>query len=264
MKEGYLRTFDPIREDYVFFETHSTEAENDLQAYACHLRGIGGQDGRIRMLDFGGGTGSFTRSFLQRAGWDRAKLELTVVEPGEKAREEALETLRELTDHPIVHFPTLPTDLRTGFDLVLANHVLYYVPDLARTIAQLSRCCEPNGKVLTAMAGNENTMVQCWAAGFGLVGEPIPYHLAEDLRAVLETMGLAYRREKVSFTIAFPDSSENRTKMLRFLFGDQLARLPQASLLQFFDAYAEGGWIRMDTGHDLFVVACSNELVEAI
>lgn len=33
-------SFDPILEDYAFFESHSTEAEADLLAYTAHLTDI--------------------------------------------------------------------------------------------------------------------------------------------------------------------------------------------------------------------------------
>ena len=69
MKNNPKTAFDPFLDDYAYFEVHATEAQNDLEAYAAHLSGI--EDGKmpIRMLDFGSGTGSFTRLFLKQAGW---------------------------------------------------------------------------------------------------------------------------------------------------------------------------------------------------
>ena len=248
------KTFDPILDDYAFFETHSTEAENDLRAYAAHLTEINKENGRIRMLDFGSGTGSFTSAFLGQTGWLPGNLELWLIEPGEKSREQALKTLVPFTTQPILHFPALPPNLSVGFELILTNHVLYYVSDLAQTIEQLSGHLNPGGRWLNSMAGMENTLIQCWAAGFGLIGETIPYHTAEDFQAVLDQMKLSYQRESVAFTIVFPDSIENRLKILRFLFGKQLTDIPQAPLLQFFDPYLEAGEIRIDTQHYLYVV----------
>jgi len=65
---------------------------------------------------------------------------------------------------------------------------------------------------------------------------------------------LTYQRESVAFTIAFPDSTENRLKILRFLFGKLLIALPQAPLLQFFDPYVEAGEIRIDTCHYFYII----------
>jgi hypothetical protein len=133
------KSFDPILGDYAFFEAHSTEAARDLEAYAGHLQGFADTHSFIRMLDFGGGTGSFTSAFLRRAAWSPDHLFLTLVEPGEQARQEALKALRPFTTHPMAHFPALPENLDPGFDLILANHVLYYVSGLTRTIDRLLR-----------------------------------------------------------------------------------------------------------------------------
>jgi SAM-dependent methyltransferase len=249
-----IKSFDPILEDYAFFEAHSTEAERDLVTYAGHLQGFADTHPFIRMLDFGGGTGSFTSAFLRRAAWSPDHLFLTLVEPGEQARQKALKTLRPFTIHPIAHFPALPEKLDPGFDLILANHVLYYVSDLLQTIDRLSRCLKPGGKCLIVMSGTENALVRCWAHGFGLNGKDIPFYAGNDLQSVLDELKLHYLRQRVDFTIAFPDAPENRLKILRFLFGEHLSALPQTPLLHFFDPYARDGEIRIDTCHYLYVM----------
>lgn len=248
-------SFDPILGDYAFFEAHSTEAEMDLRAYKHHLHAVSGRKGFIRMLDFGAGTGSFTSRLLRQAAWDTATLKLTLVEPGEHARKSALQNLRPFSDHSIAHYPDLPARLTDRFDFILANHVFYYVSNLAGTLEKLRHYCRPSGLFLIAMAGFENALIQCWVTGFGLAGKPIPFHTAEDLQRSLENTGFAYKRERVPYTIAFPDSTENRLKILRFLFGQQLAGMPQPALLNFFDQYAQAGKIRIETSHELYEIS---------
>lgn len=162
-----IENFDPILDDYAFFEAHSTEAEADLDAYKRHLNGVLGNSGLFRMLDFGCGAGSFTDRLLRQSASDPASIELTLVEPGAQARERAVQALRPYSKHAIAHFPELPAGLTTRFDFILANHVLYFVPDLTRTLRQLSRHVLPTGRFLVAMAGTENALIRCWAAGFG-------------------------------------------------------------------------------------------------
>ncbi len=254
MKENYHKTFDPILEDYAFFENHSTEAQRDLNAYALHLHQLSDEPDQIRMLDFGSGNGSFTATFLQQQNWAPSKLELVLVEPGEKSRAKAINTLGLYSANPIQHYAQLPRDFDMNFDLILCNHVLYYVSDLDQTICQLNRCLKPNGKWLMAMAGMENALIRCWEYGFSLIGEEVPFYTGEDLKHALERKGLNYQQESVSFTIAFRDTKENRLKILRFLFGTQLYSLSFTSLLKFFDSYEDDGAIKINTRHSLFVV----------
>ncbi len=47
------KDFAPLRADYAFFETHATEAAEDLRAYAAHVRDLTAGAGPVRMLDFG-------------------------------------------------------------------------------------------------------------------------------------------------------------------------------------------------------------------
>lgn len=249
-----IENFDPILDDYAFFEAHSTEAEADLDAYKRHLNGVLGNSGLFRMLDFGCGAGSFTDRLLRQSASDPASIELTLVEPGAQARERAVQALRPYSKHAIAHFPELPAGLTTRFDFILANHVLYFVPDLTRTLRQLSRHVLPTGRFLVAMAGTENALIRCWAAGFGYIGEPIPYNISEDVEKALNQLGLVCQKEWIPYSIEFPDSDENRLKILRFLFGRPFVDLHWGPLLRFFDQYAISGKIKIETGHDLYVI----------
>ncbi|MBK8969592.1 MAG: class I SAM-dependent methyltransferase [Saprospiraceae bacterium] len=243
--------FDPILDDYAFFEAHSTEAEADLKAYAAYLPHL---DSPVHLLDFGCGTGSFTRLFLQQTNWPPNGLELTLVEPGDKARSKAAETLQPFSGHSIRHFAALPDTLERPCDLVLANHVLYFVPDLAHTIHALHSRLRPGGKLLTAMAGSENALIQCWELGFGLLDLDVPYFSGNNMPGVLDQLELTWRREATNFVINFPDTPENRLKILRFLFGVHLANFPQAPLLAFFDPYRQNGDIWIETSHFVYAI----------
>lgn len=61
-------------------------------------------------------------------------------------------------------------------------------------------------------------------------------------------------RQRVDFTIDFPDTTENCMRILRFLFGEQLPAFPQEPLLRFFRPYADAGQIRIDTCHYLYAI----------
>ncbi len=254
MNDFSKSAFDPILDDYAFFEAHSTEAEADLKAYAAYLPLLGSNGRAVHMLDFGCGTGSFTRLFLQQTNWSPARLELTLMEPGDKALAKAVETLQPFSKHSIRLYTALPDTLERRCDLVLANHVLYYVPDLAQTIDALFRRLRPGGKLLAAMAGSENVLIQCWELGFGLLNLDVPYFTGNDMPGALDQLGLNWRREAVNFLINFPDTPENRLKILRFLFGPRLTDFPQAPLLGFFDPYRRNSEIWVETAHFVYSI----------
>src|SRR5215475_2884278 len=100
MTNNPAKDFGPIADDYAFFETHATEPENDARAYVENLAGLVPKEGPICLLDFGCGSGNFTARFLQEAGWPPARLRLTLVEPVESARRQAVARLAHYTEHP--------------------------------------------------------------------------------------------------------------------------------------------------------------------
>src|SRR5262249_38220835 len=131
MSKNPAKDFGPIADDYAFFETHATEAANDAQAYVERLAGLVALAGPIPLLDLGRGSGSFAARFLDGAGGPGGRLRLTLVEPVETARRQAVARTAGYSDHPAVDSATLPGGTTSTFEVVLANHSLYYVPGLA-------------------------------------------------------------------------------------------------------------------------------------
>ena len=248
------KDFSPIAGDYDFFMAHATEAENDLRDYQPHLQRFGRDESPIRMLDFGCGAGEFTDQFLRRAAWPSEQLRLTLVEPVEEQRRQAAEFLRDYTAAPIEHSAQLAAEAVGAFDLIVINHVLYYVADLGETMSRLVAALAPGGLLLTAMAGRDNALFPFWERGFAHLGEPIPYWVAEDLEAALRQQEVPFRQERSEYVLAFPDTEDNRLKILRFLCADHLADMPVAELLAMFDAHAQGGQIEIHTHSRHFVI----------
>jgi trans-aconitate 2-methyltransferase len=248
------KDFAPIQDEYDFFATHSTEADADLDAYVERLRSFGLPAGPIRMLDFGCGPGSFTARFLKRVGWRGDRLELALVEPSSAYRRQAVERLTPLTARPVRAWDELPAESVRGLDLVLSNHVLYYVPELEVALGRIVRTLGENGLFLTAIAGRDNALVDLWFRGFPLIGRPVPYHTAEAVEAALSRLGRPFERQEVRYNVSFPDTEENRVKILRFLFGKHLEVLPRTEILAFFDPYAVAGRIEMHTGNRQYYV----------
>jgi SAM-dependent methyltransferase len=261
MGEQAQKNFGLITDDYSFFEQHATEAAADARTYVARLGDVSAGGGVIRMLDFGCGSGTFTERLLrelvsrgQWAGDSREWLRLTLVEPVESVRREAVERLAGFSGAPIVDSATLPADAAGGFEFVLANHVLYYVDDVRRSVAALVGAVAPGGMMATAIAGRANALIEIWIAAFGMIGREVPYHTSEDVEAALVELGLAYEKESAPYELAFADSEENRMRIIRFLLAEHLHEMPLPPLLAMFDRYSRGGEVRISTASDHYTV----------
>ena len=243
MAKNAAKDFGAIEADYDFFIATSDEAERGLDALSSYIDEAGQAGGPIRMLDFGCGGGDFSTKFLTQAGWPPDRLTLSLVEPVESQRIHAAESLGRFTDKPITHWPALPDTAVASFDLILSNHVLYYVPDLEVTLKQLITALAPDGLMLLALAGRTNSLIRFWDYAFDAMGKAIPYHLSEDLDETLARLGIAHERETIAYSMRFPDSRENRMKILRFALADHLSELPIEPLLDLFDDWVKGDQI---------------------
>ena len=255
MSKNPQKDFGPIADDYAFFENHATEAEQDARAYLEQLKQIVPADGTaLRMLDFGCGTGSFTARFLKLAGWPPDRLRITLVEPVESARRQAVARLAGFAATPAVESATLPALSVAGFDIVLANHVFYYVPELPSQLATLIDALSASGKFVTAIAARTNALIEFWITGFRLLGREIPYHTSEDVEAALQELGADYQKRQVAYELTFPDTEENRMRIVRFLLADHLEQMPHRPLLDLFDQHSQSGRIHIRTASDHFTI----------
>jgi trans-aconitate methyltransferase len=254
MQHTSCKSFGPIRNAYAFFQQHATETEADIGAYLPHLLAVttGGQP--IRMLDFGCGDGAFTAALLAHAAWLPARLQLALVEPDDVYRHQAVARLQAYTSQPVRAWPALPSPLHACFDLVLANHVLYFVPELDSTLAALLGTLASSGLFLTAMAGQRSTFAQWCQQCFTWLGQPYPYHSAEGLEGALARQEVGYSREDVHYELIFPDTVEHRLTVMRFLLGNAYHDLSQPALLALFDPYVQNGQVAMRLVHEHFMV----------
>src|SRR5262245_22750122 len=254
MSQTTSKSFASIRDAYAFFQQHATETEEDIRAYLPHLRGLLMGDNAIRMLDFGCGDGGVTAALLERAQVPPERLRLALVEPDDVYRHQAVERLQLYTIQPVQAWPALPPHLHACFDLVVANHVLYYVPDLDSTLLAVLHTLATPGLFLTAMAGRANAMTQFCLRCFDLLGKPLPFYTAEDCEAALTGLGEAYCTEDIHYELIFPDTEEHRLTVGRFLMGGDFHAVPRPALLQGFDSYVHAGQIAMQLVHKHFIV----------
>jgi trans-aconitate 2-methyltransferase len=244
------KDFTSIQEEHAFFLDHCDEHESDIAAYAEYLRGFVAPQETLRLLDFGCGPGTFTSRFLDCGAWDRGRVNLSLVEPSDKYRQKALAQLGDGFAGPVRAWAALPEGLGGVFDVILANHVFYYVPDLEAALRRLAGTLAPGGRFLISISARSNPLIDFWFKGFPLIGQPVPYNAAEDVEAALSGLGLDVEHREALFDLTFVDNDENRLKILRFLFGQHMASLPTAEALSLFDPYAKEGRIEIHTSSE--------------
>lgn len=238
-----------IRGDFAFFLAHSTETEAQIAALRPHLARLARQPRTVRLLDFGCGDGRFIEQLLRAAGPAPDCLALSLVEPVEDQRAEAAARLAPLAGG-VAATGVLPQDAAgAGFDLILANHSLYYVPDPAASVAALFAGLAPGGRLIAALLDRDNALARLWQAAFAAVGAAFPFALAHEIEAVLCRQGVTPERETIHYTIAFPDTREARHRILRFLLGANLEGLPDARASALFAPYRRGGSVVIETAY---------------
>jgi ubiquinone/menaquinone biosynthesis C-methylase UbiE len=109
-----------------------------------------------RILELGCGAGTLWRDNLERvpAGW---KITLTDFSPGmlEQAQENLRESGRGFAFEQ-VDAQSIPYD-DERFDAVIANHMLYHVPDRPKALAEMRRVLKPGGRFYASTVGEGHT-----------------------------------------------------------------------------------------------------------
>jgi SAM-dependent methyltransferase len=254
MSKNPAKDFDKIASDYTFFEQHATEAQEDAHAYQTQVATIRPAGRILNMLDFGCGSGTFTARFLEHNGWQPEHLRLTLVEPAESVRREAVARLARFTTSPLAESSTLPSTRTESFDIVLANHVFYYVPNLDVILRQLIVALAPAGVGLIGIAARTNVFSEFWTASFTLLGREMPYNTSEDIEIALQALHANYEKYQIPYEVSFPDSDENRMRIIRLLLADHLAQLPHQPLLEWFDQFSHAGRIEIRTDCDHYTL----------
>jgi SAM-dependent methyltransferase len=113
-----------------------------------------GWSARARVLDVGCGAGWL---WAEASAHLPSGLDLTLTDLSYGMVAEALERVRGLGRHRNVvgrvsDVQALPFPAGT-FDVVIANHMLYHVPDPARAVAELARVVTPGGLLVVATTG---------------------------------------------------------------------------------------------------------------
>jgi SAM-dependent methyltransferase len=107
------------------------------------------------------------------------------------------------------------------FDCAVANAMLYHVPDLDRSLAELRRVLEPGGRLVAMTVGAEH-MADVW----GLVGYTVPERpfSRENGEQVLSRHFARVERCDIDAELVFPDDVAVREYVDSTLFADAVPR----------------------------------------
>jgi len=249
------KSFDSIHDDYLFFGDHSTEGSELRKAMLPMVRERATAE-HVRWLDFGCGSGEFLRGLFAEINLTTANMELALVDVDRGYLEEAREKVTGFTSSEIAVATSLE-DLDGEFDLITSKHALYYVKDLRSTVRALCGLLKPGGLAMFLLGGKENHLGGLWESAYASWNLPVPYYRAEDVALEIAAAGFSGETHTVNSRLRFPDSRENRLKILRFLFTGNTAGMAPESLLPLLDPMRQDGDIVIGSTTSLFLVSPS-------
>ncbi len=199
------------------------------------------------LLELGCGTGGIWLENLERipAGWD---ITLSDFSPGmlEQAREN-LKKRRGGLHFEVIDAQSIPyADAR--FDAVIANHMLYHVPDQPRALAEIRRVLRPGGRFFAATIGRNHLSEleelvrrfdpELMAEGWGLDNRERNFTLengGERIAATFPQVEMRRYPDALAVTEAVPLADyllstargqanlERRDELIRFIEGEMAA-----------------------------------------
>jgi ubiquinone/menaquinone biosynthesis C-methylase UbiE len=122
-----------------------------------------------RILECGCGPGWLWRENIARIP-ARCQITLTDLSPGMIAEAEAaLKNTGHDFRFQVVNIEEIPFD-EASFDVIIANHMLYHVPNRPQALSEVRRVLRPNGRFFAATNG-QNHMREFWQIGQKLLAD---------------------------------------------------------------------------------------------
>ncbi|MDF1514924.1 MAG: class I SAM-dependent methyltransferase [Anaerolineae bacterium] len=176
----------------------------------------------VRILELGCGPGDLWSQNAERLlpNWEMV---LTDFSPGMlEAAQKNLASVPGQFSYKLVDAQDIPFQDRS-FDAVVANHMLYHVPDRPRALVEIRRVLKPGGRLYASTVGGTH-MAEMWA-----LLSPFTPHLLER-----------FTRASTGFTL------ENGAEQLECVF-DQVQRMDFADSLEITDAEAVIAYLQSST-----------------
>jgi ubiquinone/menaquinone biosynthesis C-methylase UbiE len=141
---------------------HERFSTNKTGWFAWVFDQLPGLPEQSRILELGCGPAWLWRHNRERipAGW---RVVLTDLSPGmvDQARANLSEQNAGQFEFDAIDAQAIPC-AEASFDVVLANHMLYHVPDRPRALSEIRRVLKPDGQLFAAANGQDH-MAELWA-----------------------------------------------------------------------------------------------------
>lgn len=236
---GAFRHDSPLFVQWEYASEERLKTRNE--AYRRLIRGLNAEDVAFeavaerspeRVLDVGCGTGEFAERVAEELGAAVCAVDMS-------ARMVELTAARGI-DARVADVQSLPFE-DASFDCVVANWVLYHVPDVDGGVADVYRVLEPGGRFVAATVGRDHT-VELWR----LVGGEPTSGLSfgpDNGEGILRRAFPRVERRDAEGTLVFPDP-----KSMREYIAATIARAHLASNVPEF-----GAPFRTRSAHVVFV-----------
>ena len=211
------KSFVGLEPAYSFLLEHSSQISRTLEALTPVTTRQHFETTNIRVCIFGCGDVEIALHLLTCLK-TRHIVEVTLIDTHEEWLAGLESAIREKTDAKIATHETIFA-AKPLFDLIIAHHTMYYVPDLSRTIELIRRLLSATGLFIATLASPSNKLKQCAAELFGLKGENLPYWQEPDLEAALAGCGFAWKASSIYSAITCADTAASRTALINFLVG---------------------------------------------
>lgn len=109
----------------------------------------------FKVIEFGCGNGALWKDNLARIPGDIEIILSDFSEGMLTACKKGLEELKQIKDYKVIDIQNIPYE-DNSFDVVIANHMLYHVPDREKAIKEVFRILKPGGRFYAATNGSGN------------------------------------------------------------------------------------------------------------
>ncbi|KPJ68092.1 MAG: hypothetical protein AMJ43_01425 [Coxiella sp. DG_40] len=240
------KDFTSIISEYTFFQEHSTEHKSILCQMKTKFKSADYlKKNGIRILDFGGGDGELLKDLYKQCNLAEFSPFLYLLEPVEKYQNEARDKLIKEGYEGLKILSKIEECEDNSLDLILVNHVLYYVKDLNETVTKLLNKLNSNGKLWIVIGNDKNTLIKLWKEIFVRFMEDSPYFLKEDLEKVLTGKEVCILESEVNSIFEFENTVENRGKMMRFLLGKYATLIKDEVIRKMTESYEKGNHLKL-------------------
>lgn len=242
------KDFGKIENEYDFFVRNCDEQINNLRDLRDILNGLTDKD-NISILDYGGGDGDFLSKLINKSA---SYNEIIMLEPCSNYKKCAINNLNPHKVSFVKRLKDVPTNLK--FDLIIANHVLYYVNDLSKTIFSLTKLLNTDGKLVINLANKNNETAAMTHFFFSKINKPNPFYFFEDVECYCSNRNIKQISKISNSTLKFEISDNNIISIAKFIFGDYYKQFKEHELIEYMKRFKDGGFIKIKLSDTIMVI----------